>query len=31
VLVLAGGLDVLISRLERRASRWRPQQDNRHG
>lgn len=31
VLVLAGGLDTLISRLERRASRWRPQQDNRHG
>ena len=30
VLVLAGGLDMLISRLERRASRWRPQQDNRH-
>lgn len=30
VLVLAGGLDTLISRLERRASRWRPQQDNAH-
>ncbi|EHM02959.1 ABC transporter, permease protein [Acetobacteraceae bacterium AT-5844] len=30
VLVLAGGLDTLISRLERRASRWRPQQDHRH-
>nr|WP_237182145.1 ABC transporter permease [Roseomonas marmotae] len=25
VLVLAGGLDMLISRLERRASRWRPE------
>ena len=30
VLVLAGTLDTLISRLERRASRWRPQQDNAH-
>ncbi|WP_158601046.1 ABC transporter permease [Teichococcus wenyumeiae] len=30
VLVLAGGLDTLISRLERRASRWRPLQDSSH-
>jgi NitT/TauT family transport system permease protein/taurine transport system permease protein len=30
VLVLAGGLDMLISRLERRAMRWRPLQDSSH-
>ncbi|MFC3125505.1 ABC transporter permease [Pseudoroseomonas globiformis] len=30
VLVMAGTLDTLISRLERHASRWRPQQDNHH-
>ena len=30
VLVLAGTLDTLISRLERRASRWRPRQDDSH-
>jgi NitT/TauT family transport system permease protein len=30
VLVLAGALDTLISRLERHASRWRPRQDDSH-
>lgn len=30
VLAMAGVLDTLISRLERRAMRWRPMQENRH-